>query len=107
MRCRLWRRRWNGRTPDRIHSLGLVRFRLEMRKQDHVTNLLGSRQYHNEAVYTDPDPTGGRHPIFQRQQKILVGVLDLVARLVQEAMPLNRWIIQFRVARRDFLAVDN
>jgi hypothetical protein len=44
-----------------------VSLRLKMRKQDHISNRFGSRQYHHEAVYTDPYPTGGRHPMFQSQ----------------------------------------
>jgi hypothetical protein len=107
----------SGRGNDARSGLGdavpsqppksFVRLRLKMRKQDHVSNRFGSRQYHHEAVYTDPYATGGRHPMFQGQQKILVEVLDLVASLVQQALPLNCWIIQFRVARRDLLAIHN
>ena len=80
-----------------------------MRKQDHVSNRFGSRQYHDQAVYTDPDPTGGRHPVFERQQKIFVDLLNFFSSLLNETLPLND-TMAFRVSgftREDPGYVDN
>jgi len=68
-----------------------------LREQDHIANgsLVGKQ--HDQAVDPDPQPTGGRHPIFQCHQEVFIDLFRLSDKLflLHETLTLNGGIVQF------------
>src|SRR5271166_2769627 len=56
-------------------SGGSKSFRFQLREQDHVADAFLAEKHHAEPVYTDADAAGGRHAVFECDEKILVQLL--------------------------------
>src|ERR1700716_4285253 len=69
-------------------------------KENHIADVRGTRQVHEQPVDTDTYTTHGRHAVFHGAQIILIYLGRLfIARRAQlglrlEAPPLVQWIIQ-------------
>src|ERR1700733_4517126 len=100
----------NSRPPNDLESPATVNmrnsFRLQLRKQNHVADAFLTEQHHAKPVNAHAHAAGGRHSVFERDEKILVQLLLLAAGLMFETFALLNRIILFRVARRNFLSVD-
>jgi len=78
--------------------------RLQLRKQNHVADAFLAEQHHAQAV--NADAAGGRHAVFERDEKIFVQFLLLAAGLMFERGALRDGIVLLGVAGRNFLTVD-
>jgi hypothetical protein len=81
-------------------------FRLQLREQDHVADAFLAEEHHAQAVNAHAHAAGGRHSVFERDEKILVQLLLLAAGLMFEAFALLDGIVLLGVGGRDLLAVD-
>ena len=61
-------------SPDGAVGQNLV-FGLQLRKEDHIPNRIGSREHHHQAVDSDPDSPGRRHAVLKRGEEVLVELL--------------------------------
>ena len=73
----------------------------QLREQDDLADAASARQDHHEAVDTHAETAGGRHPVLDRRQELLVeavGVLVLEPAseqfLLFHALPLVERIVQ-------------
>ena len=53
----------------------LISLRFQQRKQNHVADRFGAGEEHHQAVDADAETAGGRHAVFEREQKIFVELL--------------------------------
>ena len=83
-----------------------ISFRLQLREQDYVADAFLAEKHHTQAVNADADATGGRHAVFERDEKIFVQLLLFAAGLVFQPFALRNRIVLLRVSRSDFLAVN-
>src|SRR5438309_754941 len=62
--------------------------RLQLREQDHVADGFLAEQHHAEAVDANAYATGGRHAVFEGDEKIFVELLLFAAGLVLQSLAL-------------------
>src|ERR1051326_943338 len=83
-----------------------VSFGLELWEQDYIPDAFLTQQHHAKAVNTQAHAAGGRHPVLQSGQKILIQLLLFAPGLMLQALALLDGIVLFAVSRSDLLAVD-
>jgi hypothetical protein len=67
--------------------------RLQLREQNHVADAFLAEEHHAQAVNADADAAGGRHAVFERDEKILVQLLLLAAGLMFQRGALRDGIV--------------
>src|SRR5262249_43355571 len=75
--------------------------------QDPVADRFAAGNKHGKPVYPDSKATSRWHTVLKSEQKFLVDVLLLFARLFHQTPSLNERIIQLAVTWRDLYTVDN
>ena len=78
-----------------------------MWKQNHIANAFLAEEHHAQAVNADADAAGGRHAVFERDEKIsllLFAAGPAIAGFQRGA--LRDGIVLLGVAGRNLLAVD-
>ena len=80
--------------------------RLQLRKQDDVTDAFLAKQHHAQTVDAHAHAASGRHAVFKGDEKIFVELLVFAAGLVFQTFALLDGIVLLGVGGRDFLAVD-
>ena len=79
---------------------------VSLREQYHVADASSTEKHHAQPIDADADAAGRGHSVLQRYQEVFIQLLLLAACLMFEAFALFNWIVLFRVARRNLLAVD-
>ena len=83
-------------------AVALRLFRFQLREQNHVADAFLAEQHHAQAVNAHAHAAGGRHAVFQRDQKILVQLLLLAAGLMLQPFALLDGIVLLGVGRARF-----
>jgi hypothetical protein len=81
-------------------------FRLQLREEDDVADVFLAEEHHAKAVDAHAHAAGGRHAVFEGDEKIFVELLLLAAGLVFQPFALFDRIILLGVRRGNFLSVD-
>ena len=82
--------------------LSYLTLRFHLREEDDVADAFLAEEHHAQAVNAHAHAVGGRHSVFERDEKILVQLLLFAAGLMFEAFALLDEIVLLGVERARF-----
>jgi hypothetical protein len=77
-------------------------FWFRLRDQDYVAHAFPAEEHHEQTVNAEADAAGGRHVVFERDEKILVQLLLFAADLMSQRDALRDGIVLLGVAQSKF-----